>query len=167
MGPHPAARRHRLARRAGVLRALERLKPEDEGVLVAYGNQFMGFVLYVRQGRLHYEAASRPAGVRFSAPLAAGARRLGFRQTLTERPWRGGGELLVDGKTAASLAYERAMFGKSMQGLQIGRNIAGPVSHAYAQPFRFTGAIRRVRIRLDVSPYTPAEIGRFHAGLKG
>jgi arylsulfatase len=135
-------------------------------VLVAYGNQFLGFVLYVQQGRLIYEAVSRPAGFKFSAPLAAGVRRLAYRHAMTERPWRGGGQLIVDGAPAASQDYGRAIFGRSMQGLQIGRNTAGPVSHAYVQPFNFTGVIRKVKIRLETSPYTEAERDRFNEMLK-
>jgi hypothetical protein len=143
------------------------IRPKDEGVLVAYGNQFLGFVLYVKRGRLYYEATSHPHSHRMAAPLPRGATRISYEQTMTERPWRGRGALLVDGRQLVDLGYERAIFGRPPQGLEIGANGLGPVSRLYAQPFRFSGTIARVKIHLDTSPYSEAEIGRFMDVLSG
>lgn len=140
---------------------IDPLGAKDEGVLLAYGNLFLGFVLYVKAGRVHYEAVSRPKTLTLSGPAHAGARRIVFEQALTARPWTGGGALSVDGRTAASADWPRALMGRPMQGMQIGRNDQAQVSGAYDQPFAFTGRIERVRVRLDTSPYTPAEIQSF------
>ena len=142
------------------------LRRQDEGVLLAYGNLFLGFVLYVSDGQLHYEAVCRPKSFAVRGPVRPGARQLSFEQTLTERPWRGGGRLLVDGQAVASLDYPRALIGRPMQGLQIGANDDAPVSRAYPQPFSFTGKIERVRIRLDTSPYSETEIQRFNDAFR-
>jgi arylsulfatase len=146
---------------------IDPLKRGDEGVLVAFGNLFLGFVIHVRDGKLTYEAACRPISHRISGAIAPGARTIAFEQTMTARPWKGAGVLSVDGRTVAEITFERALLGRPTQGLEIGANGDAPVGRDYAQPFRFTGAIRRVKIDVDPSPYTAAEIASFDAAFGG
>jgi len=130
----------------------------DQGVLFAYGNMFLGVVLYVHDGQLIYEAAATPHTIKMQARLAEGATHIRFTHTLTARPWRGVNELFVDSVRVAAHEPDHFFFGRPMQGLQIGRNDAVPVSNAYTAPDPYSGVIRRVVVTLDNSPYSDEEI---------
>lgn len=134
------------------------LRASDEGVLFAFGNLFLGHVLYLRDGRLVHEMVSRPRAMRTEARAPIGATRIQLTHRLNARPWRGAVALIADGRTLVDQAHERVVFGRVMQGLQIGRNGSAPVSNAYGRPFAFSGAILRVTIDLDTSPYSSAEM---------
>jgi arylsulfatase len=134
------------------------LRRNDEGVLYASGNMFLGSVLYVQGGRLVHEFSAMPHVVRTSTPAPVGVTRLTVRHALTSRPWQGTVELIGDDRRLVLQHHEPLLFGRPMQGLQIGRNGAVPVSRAYQRPFAFTGAIRSLIVNLDTSPYTDDEI---------
>jgi arylsulfatase len=134
------------------------LSARDEGVLYASGNMFLGCALYLQRGRLIHEFSAKPFSIRTSAPAPIGASRLGVRHEVTSRPWQGTVELLGDGRRIAMEPHEPLLFGRPMQGLQIGRNGSVPVSGAYQRPFAFTGVIQSLTIEVDTSPYAPAEI---------
>lgn len=134
------------------------LRRADEGVVYAYGNMFLGCVLFIQDGRLVHEFSCMPKSLRTSAPAPVGATRLLVRHELTSRPWQGTLELAADGRRISLEHYEPLLFGRAMQGLQIGRNGSAPVSRAYQRPFAFTGELQTVRIDLDTSAYSPEEV---------
>jgi arylsulfatase len=139
----------------------EPLSASDQGVLFAYGNMFLGCVAFIRGGQLHYEYRSWPNRVhRISTSVRPGVNSIGVNHQLTARPWAGVTTLLVNGQPAAELGSNQWPFGRTFQGLQIGKNEGVPVSDLYDAPFAFSGVIRRVRISLDNSAYTPADIAR-------
>jgi arylsulfatase len=123
-----------------------------EGVLLASGARFGGYVLYVQGGRLVYEYAFSERErfvVRSDGPLPTGDLRLGyaFRRT---GPKQGTGTLLVNGQPAGTLAIPKTWPVVAVTaGLLCGRDGGSAVSVAYTLPFAFTGTLRRVIVELD------------------
>ena len=130
-----------------------------DGVLVAYGNMFLGCALYVKDGRLIYEAHARPNRyvIEASTPLAPDARIVRFECKMIQRPFLGSATLSVDGAKVGEIAQRRLFFGRPYQGLEVGRNGATPVSLNYTGAFRYQGRIDHVAITLDTSVYTDEE----------
>jgi arylsulfatase A-like enzyme len=122
-----------------------------EGVLLASGTRFAGYVLYVQDGRLVYEYAYSERvrhTVRSEAPVPAGRRALGYEFAKTG-PRRGRGTLLVDGRPVGTLELPRTWPVHAVSGgVLCGRDGGSPVSDAYACPFPFTGTLHRVVVEL-------------------
>src|SRR5262249_30611187 len=105
-----------------------------EGVLLAAGNWFAGYALYVKDGHLLYEYVYAP-GVRhairseIAVPAKASVLRYEFRRT---GPRRGRGTLLIDGRAAGSLEIPKTwpVHGTSA-GVTCGHDAGAPVSDAY------------------------------------
>lgn len=133
------------------------LRSSDTGVLFAFGNMFLGCVLYLKDGQLIHEFACAPRLIRTEGAVPVGATRIGIQQTFLSRPWRGALELLADGRRVAFAQIDPLLFGRPVQGFQLGRNAAVPVSRAYPRPFNFTGAIASATVEVDTSPYTAEE----------
>ena len=115
-----------------------------DGALVARGSINSGFVLYIKEGRLHFDyncfhEHTRVAG---AAPLSPGARNV---ELVVTRRADGGGDvaLAVDGTEVASGAIPKLVFMLSSIGMDIGRSLA-PVNRDYAEPFAYGGTIRTV-----------------------
>lgn len=130
-----------------------------DGVLVAYGNMFLGCTLFVKDGRLVYEAQARPHryAMEMAEPLSPDARVIRLECTMAQRPFTGSLRLLVDGEVVGEIAERRLIFGRPYQGLEIGRNGGVPVSLAYKDAFPFQGVIEGVTIDVDTSAYSDAE----------
>lgn len=130
--------------------------PSDEGVLVALGGLFGGWVLFVRGRQLVYvNNFLKLSSVTLTTdmPLPLGREiSVGYEWEPTELG-RGNVRLLVNGETVASLAGVRtAMRGMSFaqEGLQVGRAWSSPVAPAhYSGAFEFSGNLRLVELRLD------------------
>jgi arylsulfatase len=128
------------------------IPPEGaEGVLLSIGSRFGGCVLYVQAGRLVYEYAyddHERTVVRSAEPLSPGARALGlsFKKTADRR---GIATLLVDGREVGSAEIPKTWPVAGLAGgLNCGRDDGSPVSHAYRQPFAFSGTLQRVVLEL-------------------
>jgi arylsulfatase len=123
-----------------------------EGVVLAVGSRFAGYVLYLRDGRLHYEYAYSETAryaARSEQPVPAGHHECAFVFAKTgER--RGQGTLLIDGMRVGSVELPRTWpVIATTGGLHCGSDSGSPVSEAYACPFAFTGTIHRVVVTLD------------------
>ena len=123
-----------------------------EGVLLAVGSRFAGYVLYVQNGRLHYEYVYSETvnhGIRSDRAVPAGRHALAFRFAKTgER--RGRGTLFIDGAPVGAMEVPRTWpVIATTGGILCGSDSGSPVSDAYTCPFTFTGTIRRVVVRLD------------------
>ncbi|MBO9377235.1 sulfatase-like hydrolase/transferase [Sphingomonas histidinilytica] len=129
-----------------------------QGVLFAHGNQFLGAVAFVREGRVWFEFRCDPHLIALDAPWPSTVRNVRFVQRLSARPRVGRLSIVVDGREAAALDSDRLLLGTPMQGLQIGRNESVRASPRYAAPFAFDGRIERVEIRTDNKPYDAGEI---------
>jgi len=120
----------------------------DEGVLIAHGDATSGYSLFVRDGRLHHtlNVGGLRTTVSSEAKLEPGRRRLGVQCV------QGDGRrfiLSVDGKPAGEIATHLGFMTLiSWSGLDIGRDRGSPVGD-YAEPFKFTGALRTVTVTMD------------------
>ncbi len=138
-----------------------RLGPDGvgDGVLVAYGNMFLGCALYVKDGRLIYEAQARPHryAIETSGALPSDARVIRLECRMRQRPFMGSLTLSVDDVVVGEIAERRLIFGRPYQGLEVGRNGGVPVSLAYPDAFPYRGKIDGVTVTLDTSVYSPEE----------
>ncbi len=122
-----------------------------EGVLLAAGTRFGGYVLYMKDGRLVHEyvysETVRHAMVA-DVPVAAGARRLRYEFTRTGAR-QGRGALYVDDRRVGANEVPKTWPLHGIAGgVFCGRDGAVPVSDAYVCPFVFTGTIHRVVVEL-------------------
>jgi len=157
VGPQPGGRSHRIAV------TIDRGSTDENGVLVALGNMYAGWVMYIHDNRLHYEHNHTPRFDGFSVadPLPAGRITVEFAMNMTERPFVGTGSLSVGGEVRASHAFKRTLFAAPFEGITIGRDGRGRVSRAYTGPNPFRGRIDKVVFDIDTAPPTMPEIRRF------
>lgn len=123
-----------------------------EGIILAWGSLFGGFVLYIDGGRLCYEYVYSDALKHtMSAPLPQqpGKRsiELAFGRTGVRT---GRARLAIDGTAAAAVDIPLTWpVHGTTAGLNCGHNPGAPVSDAYERPFPFTGQCLRVVMELD------------------
>jgi arylsulfatase len=121
-----------------------------EGVLLAAGNRFGGYVLFVQDGRLQFEynAGHTRYHVASESTLQPGAHALGLDVAKTGE-LRARATLLVDGVPVGSVALARTWpINPARASLFCGRDGGSPVSDAYACPYPFTGVLHRTVVRL-------------------
>jgi hypothetical protein len=123
-----------------------------EGVLLASGSHFAGYVLYVKDDRLVWEYVYSPS-VRHAirsetaVPTGPSVLRYEFRRT---GPRRGQGTLLIGGRAVGSVEIPRTWpVHGTTAGVTCGHDAGATVSDAYAGPFPFTGTLRRVTVELQ------------------
>jgi arylsulfatase A-like enzyme len=138
-----------------------------EGVLLAVGNRFAGYVLYVKDGRLVHEYVYREGvghRVVSDRPVPAGRTTLGFAFEKTG-PRRGRGTLLIDGRPAGTMEIPKTWpLHATSSGVHCGRDGSVPVSETYRSPFPFTGAIARIVVELG-SDAIPDPVGEARSAL--
>jgi len=136
-------------------------KAGAEGVIVAEGGRLGGFSLYVKDGALVYEANAfgNPSGkVVSTTPLPAGKVTVGVSVTLDKppaptdvlrSPGSGPGtvRLSVNGRPAGEGRIENLSHTYN-ETLDLGKDLGGPVTEAYAPPFAFTGRVDQVTLTL-------------------
>ncbi|MGH7278028.1 MAG: sulfatase-like hydrolase/transferase [Candidatus Rokuibacteriota bacterium] len=122
-----------------------------EGVLLAAGTRFGGYVLYLKDGRLVHEYVYSET-VRHTivsdAPVAAGARRLRYEFTRTGTRQGGGAPYVDERRVGVNEVPKTWPLHGIAGGVFCGRDGAVPVSDAYICPFVFTGTIHRVIVEL-------------------
>ncbi|MSU49346.1 MAG: arylsulfatase [Opitutus sp.] len=122
-----------------------------EGILLAQGGRFGGFAFYIKDGRLVYESnffgRSRDI-VTSNIPVPAGKVEAVYTYTReTKEPWGGGtGRFFINGQPAGE--GKIAHFWPA-DTLGVGRQFGSPVSSNYQIPFRFTGNLQTVVVRLQ------------------
>lgn len=121
-----------------------------EGVIIASGGRFGGFVLYMRELYLHYECNFLGEGrdvVCSNQRVPAGRVKLTM-EFLADRTRAGAGtcRLLFDDREVggADLLYHGAG-----SGVDIGQNSPSPVSTAYRVPFTFTGILEKIEVQVE------------------
>lgn len=128
-----------------------------DGVLVSYGNTGSGYVLFVKDNRLHYEY--NYCGSRYvltsETELPVGSSALTMAFTRTGR-FQGRAELLVDGTSVAEAFFPKTLSFISLAGLDVGRDALSPVSDSYRGEFPFRGAIDRIVYTLARDSDQPA-----------
>jgi arylsulfatase len=131
-----------------------------EGVLLAQGGVSGGYVLYVKDRRLHYVhnyLSLEEHRVESTADVPDGAVTLRYEFEPTSPPdfttgrgAGGRGQLYIDGKIVADTEIPVTVpiiFG--IEGMSCGYDFGEAVTSAYEAPFRFTGKIKKVTV--DVS----------------
>jgi arylsulfatase len=123
-----------------------------EGVLLASGSRFAGYVLYVKDGRLVYEYVYSPT-VRhalrsdIAVPKGPSVLRYEFRRT---GPRRGRGTLSIDDRAVGAVEIPKTWpVHATTAGLTCGHDAGATVSDTYAAPFAFTGTLRRVIVEVQ------------------
>ena len=121
---------------------------EMEGVIVAYGHPTSGFVLYVKDGRLHYEYNAAGPVITHSISLPDDdPLTVGFDfDLLGERAGRG--RLSAGDHQGEWFNFDRVLIWISLAGMDVGRDEYGPISTRYEAPFPFRGELRRVTFHL-------------------
>lgn len=139
-----------------------------EGVLLASGGRFGGYVLYLRNGCPRYVynfyGAERFV-VGSEAPVAAGRHRVELRFTRKE-PFNGIAQLFVDGRCVGSGAVRTMRASRPAEALYCGREGGSPVDTGYTPPFPFTGRIQRVVVQIDPSPDGSSSEAAWQADLR-
>ncbi|MDX2165458.1 MAG: arylsulfatase [Deltaproteobacteria bacterium] len=146
---------------------IERPPGKGDGVLLAMGAKHGGYVLWVQNGRLVYEQNALPWSeiIESQAPLPDGPMTVRYVQTMTSRPFEGTGALFVNDRKLAEHPYTRVLLVPSYDGLSVGSDLGNQVSLRYHDANPFQGTIRRVRIDVDTTPFSPLETMRFINGL--
>ncbi len=136
---------------------------DDEGVLVAHGDQGGGYVIYVEQRELHF--AYNHYGDMFvldGGHLAPGARTVGLRAVAGERfTWDF--ELAVDGVAVASMPGAHMLLGFApFQGIDVGVDRRSPVAWSVYErhgSFPYSGRLDAVTYRPGrAAPYDPQHL---------
>jgi arylsulfatase len=122
-----------------------------EGVILAAGTRFAGYVLYVNDSRCVWEyvySQSVRHVIRSESPMPTGRVELRYEFTRTGLR-RGRGALFVDGKQVGTAEIPKTWpIHGTTGGVHCGRDGRAAVSDAYTGPFAFTGTIRRVVVEL-------------------
>ena len=124
-------------------------QPGQQGVVFAIGEAFVGMVLYVMDGQLHFVYHRWMAPIELpGVPLRAGAQEVVFDYVASARR-QGAGRLLVNGAEAVpQTAMSPTIIGVHVEGIDIGLDRRQRVSPRYAAhgTFRYDGHIDRVVI---------------------
>jgi arylsulfatase len=142
--------------------ALEHPKSGGDGALVARGSINSGFVLYILQGRLHFDYNFFHQHTRASsiAMLQPGTHHIELQ--VSRKPDGGADvQLQVDSVPVASAQIPRLLFMVSSIGMDLGRSLS-PVNTDYQAPFAYPGHISQVVF--EVGDKTP--VGEIKAQIR-
>lgn len=142
---------------------LTRSNGAGDGVLVAHGSRHAGYVLYIQNGRLVYEQSLVPWLERLTSTteLPEGKCTVKYVQTMTARPFEGGGALYLNSEKIAEATFQRALLSTSYDGFSVGADLGNQVSTQYQGENKFQGTIQVVRIDVDGQPFDLIETARF------
>lgn len=136
---------------------LDGRKAGDGGVILAMGDRFGGYVLYVDGDRLHFDYNDFGKHTRLVSRIAvpAGAITVGYRYHKTG-DFTGRATLLIDGREVATATLTTTPTQvTSWAGMDVGRDVGSPVSDVYADrggfPFA-AGRLQRVVLQLQEQP---------------
>jgi hypothetical protein len=135
-----------------------------DGVLVAAGGTVGGYTLYVKDRKPVYEYnwfTQERFKVASTSPLPVGPCTIRMDFAYDGGGYGKGGTvtLSVNGKEVAKGRVEKtepARFSAD-ETFDVGCDTGSPVSADYKSPFPFTGTLKKVEIKLEEEPLTPAE----------
>lgn len=134
---------------------LEHPLAEAEGALVARGSINSGFVLYLKDGRPHfdYNCFHHHTVVAAGQRLAVGRRRL---EVQVERTDNAGARvsLSIDGVAVGEERIPNLLRIISSSGMDLGRSLS-PVNADYTAPFAYPGQIHSIVFELPAAPQEP------------
>ncbi|MFA5122061.1 sulfatase-like hydrolase/transferase [Zavarzinia sp.] len=133
-----------------------------DGVLFAAGSRHAGYVLFIHQGRLIYEQNMAPWGERIESTeqLPEGKITVRYVQTMTSRPFEGGGALFLGDRKLAEKTFQRCVLTMSYDGFSLGADLGNRVSTLYQGPNPFQGELIGLEIKIDAEPFGPLESQR-------
>ena len=138
-----------MADRSYVIRSSFDWQPGQQGVVFAIGEAFVGMVLYVMDGQLHFVYHRWMSPIELpGVPLRPGAQEVVFDYVASGRR-QGAGRLVLNGVEAVpQTAMSPTIIGVHVEGIDIGLDRRQRVSARYAAhgTFRYDGAIDRVVI---------------------
>jgi arylsulfatase A-like enzyme len=124
---------------------------ETQGIILAWGSLFGGFVLYIKDRQVCYEYVySEAVKYTLRAPLSLTSDKASIQLKFARTGKNAGrASLMVDNveHDAADIPRTWPTHGTTA-GLNCGQDAGAPVSDAYERPFRFTGQSLRVVIEL-------------------
>ena len=144
--------------------------PEDgaEGLLMTQGGRFCGVGLYVLDGKpvFHYNLAGvERYEVKSPQKLSPGKHVITFDFNYDGGGVGKGGQatLSVDGAKVASKKFPRTIaFRMSLdETLDIGEDTGTPVSEDYQVPFKFTGDLKKVTIKITDHPLSEEQLQKY------
>lgn len=133
-----------------------------QGALITDGDRWGGYAMFVQHGRpcFHYHFPLERHEIRGATPLTPGDHTIAWTLTKLDRV-SGRGELAVDGVVAGTVDIPRIIRGwMPFGGMNVGCDNGAPVATSYEAPFRFTGTLHRIEVRLlgaDPGPDRAAE----------
>ncbi len=135
-----------------------------DGVLVAAGGVVGGYTLYVKDRKPVYEYnwfTQERTKVAGASPLPVGPCTIRMEFAYDGGGFGKGGTvtLSINGKEVGKGRVERtepARFSAD-ETFDVGCDTGSPVSEDYQSPFAFTGTLKKVEIKLEEEPLTPAE----------
>jgi arylsulfatase A-like enzyme len=142
--------------------------PGVQGVILAWGSRFGGFVLYIKDGQLCYEyvyseSIQHTLRAAFAPPPGGSAVELSFERV---SPEAGRAVLRINGAVAGRLDIPRTWpTHGTTAGLTCGMDAGAPVSESYERPFRFTG--RSLRVTVDLQGVANGRPGAAYAAALG
>lgn len=153
-----------VSRRAHQITADIEIGGKASGVIIANGGRFGGFSLFVKDGRLVYEANAhghRTGQIVSTTALPKGKVKVAFTfspdsttppptaqpgQQATAVP--GTGRLFVNGQPAGEGRIAKIAFSNAYDSLDIGSDLGTPVSNDYKVPYAFSGKLDKVEVEL-------------------
>lgn len=138
-----------------------------DGVLFAAGSRHAGYVLFIHEGRLIYEQNMSPWVDRIESTevLPEGKLQLRYVQTMTARPFEGGGALFLGDRKLAEKTFEHCVLTMSYDGFSLGADLGNRVSTLYEGHNPFQGDLIQVEIKIDNEPFGPLETKRLIDGI--
>jgi arylsulfatase len=127
---------------------IEHPEAGGDGALIARGSINSGFVLYVKNGQVHFDYNCFHEHTHLvSKEAIAGGEHL--VEALVARREDGGADvtLSVDGAVAARGSIAKLLFMISSMGMDVGRSMS-PVNDDYVEPFSYGGRIKTVRFNV-------------------
>ena len=156
---HPKAAPRTIDASYRIVALVEREGVDDEGVLIAHGDRWSGYVFYLKDNRLFHEYNF--CGTRYtmssSAAVPLGKSELTFEFERTGE-LQGDAALRIDGETVATCHYPQTLRFVSMAGMDVGRDALTPVSDAYHAPFTFSGRLRKLTFDTDAPDGSDGEL---------
>lgn len=121
---------------------------DSKGVLIAHGNQYSGYTMYIQNNRLYYEYNNVETVyiIESNQEIPVGKSTVRFEFSKTGQ-FQGKGSLFIDDHHVGVVDMPRTLpFIISMDGLTVGRDAYLPVSKNYAEigDFAFTGKIQKI-----------------------
>ena len=131
-----------------------------QGVILSYGARGSGFVFYLKGDRLIYENNREGIHETIASdiPLPRGEVVLAFEFTqvstskgigLSKATSSGTGRLFINGQVVGQGDLTASLGARYAESMGVSQAFGSPVSNVFQPPFRFTGTLEKVTVRLQ------------------